>query len=308
MSHHHDHTHHHSTHSSASGMIVAFFLNLAFSIFELLGGVLTGSVAILSDALHDLGDALGIGLSCLLEKKSRKGPDATHTYGYLRYSTLGGLTTTVILLAGSCLVIAGAIRRMLRPALIHYDGMLLFAVVGVVVNTVAALLTRRGKSINGRAVNLHMLEDSLGWAVVLAGALVMRFTDWVILDPLMSMGVAVFILIHALGNLREISDLFLEKTPRGIDVEKLSVHLSELEGVEEIHHLHVRSLDGMRHDATLHVVVNGDPQAVKEAVRAALCEHGIVHATIETEIKGEACEAAVCGLTRGSHVEHSHCH
>ena len=129
MAHHHHHHHDHS-HRSPGGMLVAFLLNLGFSILELIGGLLTGSVAILSDALHDLGDAAGIGLSCLLEKKSRKSPDATHTYGYLRYSALGGFITTSFLLAGSCLVIIGAVRRLLHPTALHYDGMLLFAVVG----------------------------------------------------------------------------------------------------------------------------------------------------------------------------------
>ena len=208
MSHHH---HHHAL-TSAARILTAFLLNLCFSVFELIGGIFTGSVAILSDALHDLGDAAGIGLSFFLERKSRKQPDATHTYGYARYSVLGGLITTVILLAGSCLVIYNAILRLLNPTPIHYNGMLIFAVVGVAVNLAAAIFTRHGESLNQKAVNLHMLEDVLGWIVVLIGALVMRFTDWVFIDPLMSIAVAIFILVHAVGTLREILNLFLEKT------------------------------------------------------------------------------------------------
>ena len=310
MSHHHHH-HHDHTPTSAARILTAFLLNLFFSVFELIGGILTGSVAILSDAIHDLGDAAGIGLSFFLERKSRKQPDATHTYGYARYSVLGGLITTVILLAGSCLVIYNAILRLLNPSPIHYNGMLIFAVVGITVNLAAALFTRHGDSLNQRAVNLHMLEDVLGWIVVLIGALVMRFTDWLFLDPLMSVGVAVFILIHALKNLKEILDLFLEKTPDGVTVEELTAHLTELAGVVSIHHVHIRSLDGIRHYATLHAVIDGDPAAAKAAIRAEMAEHGITHATIETETPDEVCGEIECrvgsnGESCGGHHHHHH--
>ena len=304
------HPHHHSP-TSAARILTAFLLNLCFSVFELIGGIFTGSVAILSDALHDLGDAAGIGCSFFLERKSRKAPDATHTYGYVRYSVLGGLITTVILLAGSCLVIYNAVLRLLNPSPIDYNGMLIFAVVGVAVNLAAALFTRHGDSLNQRAVNLHMLEDVLGWIVVLIGAVVMRFTDWVFLDPLMSMGVAVFILIHALKNLKEILDLFLEKTPDGVTVEELTAHLTALAGVVSVHHVHIRSLDGTRHYATLHAVINGDPAEAKAAIRAELAEHGITHATIETETPDEVCGEVECrveanGESCGGHHHHHH--
>lgn len=283
MSHHHHHHHHHHAHTSSSRILLAFLLNLCFSVFELVGGIFTGSVAILSDALHDLGDAAGIGCAYLLEKKSRKAPDATHTYGYARYSVLGGLITTVILLTGSCAVIYHAVLRLLHPSPIYYDGMLIFAVVGVAVNLIAALCTRHGESLNQRAVNLHMLEDVLGWVVVLVGAVVMRFTDWVFLDPLMSIGVAAFILVHALKNLKEIGDLFLEKTPEGISVEELTARLTAIEGVVSVHRICVRSLDGNTHCATLHVGIDGDPATVKAAIRGELAEHGIAEVTIEVD-------------------------
>lgn len=310
--HHHDHSHHHDgAHSAAARILIAFLLNLCFSVFELIGGLFTGSVAILSDALHDLGDAAGIGCSFFLERKSRRQPDATHTYGYLRYSVLGGLITTVILLTGSCLVIYNAILRLLTPTTIDYDGMLIFAVVGVVVNLAAAIFTRHGDSLNQKAVNLHMLEDVLGWVVVLIGALVMRFTDWVFIDPLMSIGVAIFILINALGTLKEITNLFLEKTPDGISVEELTEHLTSLDGITGVHHIHVRSLDGGRHYATLHAVVTGDPATAKAAIRAELAGHGITHATIETESPNEVCGETECHVSPssaacGGHHHHHH--
>lgn len=289
-------------------ILIAFILNLSFAIFEALGGLVIGSVAILSDAIHDLGDAMSIGIAFFLERKSRRPPDEGHTYGYLRYSVLGGLLTTVILFAGSIGVIVNALSRILSPTPIHYDSMIIFALLGVVVNFIAAYFTREGDSINQKAVNLHMLEDVLGWVVVLMGAVVMRFTDLTILDPLMSMGVAAYILYHAVKNLKSAADLFLEKTPRGIDVRELEEHITHIDGVLEIHHIHVRSLDGFRHCATMHIRCRGDHHEIKEAVRRELAEHGICHATLELEEENETCHNPGCDLHTISAPAHHHSH
>ena len=173
-------------------ILIAFILNLAFSIFEFVGGIISGSVAIMSDAVHDIGDAVSIGVSYFLEKKGEK------------YSIIGAFITTFTLLIGSIVTICNAIGRLMEPAKINYDGMIVFAIVGVCVNLCAAFVTREGDSLNQKAVNLHMLEDVLGWIVVLVGAVVMRFTDFILLDPIMSIGVSAFILINAIRNLIEI--------------------------------------------------------------------------------------------------------
>ena len=286
----------------------AFVLNLLFSVFEVVGGLFTGSVAILSDAIHDVGDATGIGISYLLEKKSKKQPDGTHTYGYARYSVLGGLLNTLILLIGSALVILNAAQRLIHPTPIDYNGMILFAVVGVIVNLAAALLTNRGDSLNQKAVNLHMLEDVLGWVVVLVGAVIMRFTDLPIIDPLMSIAVAIFILINALQTLQEILHILLENTPSSICLETIKEHLSQIDGVLDLHHIHIWSLDGQAHYATLHAVCKADPQRVKQELRAELKRQGIAHVTIETEAAGEVCSEPHCRSNgRRSHVG-CHCH
>ena len=159
-------------------IFIAFLLNLSFSVFEFIGGIITGSVAIMSDAVHDIGDAASIGISFFLEKKSKGKPDEKYTYGYARYSVVGGLITTLILLLGSVMVIYNAVNRIIEPTEIDYTGMIIFAVVGVCVNFCAAIFTREGGSLNQKAVNLHMLEDVLGWLVVLMGAIVMKFTDF----------------------------------------------------------------------------------------------------------------------------------
>ena len=289
-------------------ILIAFILNLAFSVFEFVGGIFTGSVAIVSDAVHDIGDATSIGISYFLEKKSKKKPDEKYTYGYMRYSVIGSVITTLILLTGSSFVIYNAVMRIFTPSDINYDGMIIFAVVGVIVNFCAAFFTREGNSLNQKAVNLHMLEDVLGWAVVLVGAIVMRFTDFALIDPLMSIGVAVFIFANAFKNLKESVDLFLEKTPHGIYVEEIKAHLIEIDGVLDVHHIHVWSMDGHNNYATMHIVTNVDAHHIKDAVREELKEHGIGHATLELETENEHCHEEKCNidfkLSSGHHHHH----
>ena len=289
-------------------ILFAFILNLAFSLFECIGGIFTGSVAIISDAVHDIGDATSIGVAFFLEKKSKKQPDEAYTYGYARYSVIGGAITTLILLFGSAIVIYNAILRIIHPSAINYNGMILFAIVGVCVNLGAALLTRRGDSLGQKAVNLHMLEDVLGWLVVLVGAIVMRFTDLCVIDPLLSIGVAIFILINAIKALGETLEIFLEKTPHGVDVGELKTHVCKIDGVLDVHHIHVWSMDGHHHYATMHVVANGAPHDIKERVRKELHEHGIEHVTLELETEGEHCHEKNCHVEFQAETGHHHHH
>ena len=288
-------------------ILTAFILNLAFSVFEFFGGIFTGSVAIVSDALHDIGDAAGIGISYFLEKKSKKEPDEKYTYGYVRYSAIGSVITTSILLFGSVMVIFNAVSRMIEPTEINYQGMIVFAVIGVAVNFGAAFLTRNGESLNQKAVNLHMIEDVLGWGVVLVGAIVMRFTDFALIDPIMSIGVAGFIFVSAVKNLKEVTDLFLEKTPNGIDIKEIKDHIVTIDGVIDVHHIHIWSMDGQHNCATMHIVTNSASYRVKENIRKELKEHGISHVTLELEEEGEPCCEENCHVDFNI-TSFGHCH
>ena len=293
---------------SEKNIFIAFLLNLSFPLFEFIGGIFTGSVAVMSDAVHDIGDAASIGIAFFLEKKSKREPDEKYTYGYVRFSVLGGLITTLILLFGSAVVIVNAVGRIIRPTEINYDGMIVVALIGAVVNFVAAYFTREGDSINQKAVNLHMLEDVLGWIVVFVGAVVMRFTDLAIIDPIMSIGVAIFILINAVKNLKEVLDLFLEKTPDGISVEEIIEHLRVIDGIEDVHHMHLRTIDGHSVYATMHIVTDEDSHTIKDKVRKELREHGIVHSTLELETTEEHCHERECHVeaSRDNHGHHHH--
>ena len=293
-------------------ILIAFFLNLAFSIFEFIGGTITGSVAIVSDAIHDIGDAISIGFSYLLEHKSKRKPDDVYTYGYIRYSVVGSLITTVILFLGSVVVIYNAVVRIFNPVPINYDGMIIFAVIGTIVNLCAAIFTKDGHSLNQKAVNLHMLEDVLGWIVVLIGALVMRFTDISIIDPLLSILVSVFILTNAVKNFKQIENLFLEKTPMGIKIDELKEHIMEIDGILDVHHVHVWSIDGYSNYATMHIVTDADGSVIKGKIRQELSEHNIGHVTLELETSSEHCHYKECHIEQnddhGHHHHHHHHH
>ena len=292
-------------------ILIAFILNLVFSVFELFGGLFTGSVAIMSDAVHDLGDAVSIGVSYFLERKSKKAPDQSHSYGYGRYSVLGAAITNLILLVGSAFVIYQAVMRLIAPVEIHAQGMVWLALLGAAMNLAATWFTRSGESMNEKAVNLHMLEDVLGWLVVLIGAVVIRITDFWRIDPLMSIAVALFILYHALTGMGRVLDVFMEKTPDGIDVDELIHHIQHIDHVEDVHHLHIWSLDGMNHCATVHIRAGKcDAVALKAAVREEFEEHGVAHVTVELEEAGENCGNTHCEpakqLTHGHHHHHHH--
>ena len=292
---------------SQKRILTAFVLNLIFAVFELLGGALTGSIAIISDSVHDLGDSLSIGISYILEKKSKKEPDDKYTFGYARYSVLGSLIMTVILIVGSIFVIIHACDKIIHPTEINYNGMIIFAIFGVVINLVAAISTHKGDSLNEKAVSLHMLEDVLGWGVVLVGAVLMKFTDISYIDPIMSIGISIFLLVNAFKNFRKILDIFFEKAPDGIDISELKHHLKEIDGVIDVHHFHLRTLDGANHIATLHIVTDSDPSAVKKAVKEELSEHGISHTTVEIETPEEECKDLICHPQTAEH-NHNHSH
>ena len=290
-------------------ILIAFLLNLFFSVFELIGGIFTKSIAIISDAVHDFGDSISIGVSYFLEKKSKKKPDNKYTFGYTRYSVLGALITNTILIIGSTLVIYNAIERIINPVDINHNGMIIFAIVGTVVNIIAAYATKEGDSLNQKAVNLHMLEDVLGWIVVLIGAIVIKFTNFTLIDPILSILVAIYILSNAIKSYKKIFNLFLEKTPEDIKIEELKEHILSIKGVEGIHHIHIWSMDGINNYATMHIVTDTKKlDELKKAIKEELKEHGISHTTIETEDKDTECSEHECSIIESNHHGHHHHH
>lgn len=294
--HHHSHSHHHHhSHGTALGrMQTALILNFTFACVELAGGLWTNSVAILSDALHDFGDALAMGLAIFLEKFSQKKSDGHFSYGYRRFSTLGALITGLILLFGSVMILVEAIPRLMNPQQPHASGMILLAVLGLAVNGYAAYRVSKGESLNERMLMWHMIEDVLGWALVLVGAIVMKFFDLPQLDAGMAIALALWIIYNVFRNLREAVQVFLMASPQQVSVADVENAILKIPKVEGVHHGHLWSLDGQSHIYTGHIVLSStstvaDMESVKSAAKKLVKEFGIVEATIETEVDGSSC-------------------
>jgi cobalt-zinc-cadmium efflux system protein len=186
--------------------------------------------------------------------------------------------------------------------------MIIFAIFGICVNAGAAFFTREKGSLNQKAVNLHMLEDVLGWAVVLVGSIIMHFTDFALIDPIMSICVSVFIFVNAIKNLKSAIDLFLQKTPKGIEVNEIKEHIMNIDGIIDVHHIHIWSIDEHNNYATMHIVTESEPAEIKHSVRDELLECGIVHTTLELEAPNEHCEAQHCHIEHHNHTGCGHHH
>lgn len=294
--HNHDHTHDH--HHSTDNIKVAFWLNLGFAVFELAGGLYTNSVAVLSDALHDLGDSLSLGTSWYFQKKSLQKRDSNYTYGYRRFSLLGAFINCIVLTVGSVFIIMESVQRVFNPSQPDAKGMLFIAVVGISVNLVAMLRLKRGKSINERVISLHFLEDVLGWAAVLIGSVVMMSFDVPILDPILSLGIALFILFNVFKNMKSVFQIVLQGVPENLSEEKIKVLLMSFPEVKDSHDIHVWSMDGNYHIVTLHVVVANSlsvsqQEDLKTRIKEALGKLSIQHATVELETENYNCAAEI---------------
>lgn len=270
---------------SSRNMTIAFLLNFSFAIIEFIFGLLFHSSAVLADAIHDTGDALAIGLSTLFEKISTKKEDREYTLGYKRYSLLGALLTSVILLIGSTLVIVENVPKLFAPEKVNYDGMLVLGIVAIAVNTAASRVVSHGHSHNESILSLHFLEDILGWLAVVGVSIILRFTDWYFLDPLLSLVIAGFILSKALPKFWENIQIFLDHVPSDVDLSQLYQEIAVLENVRAITQLNVWTTDGLEKYAMLHICLeNPNLLAETQAVlRQKLLAYGIAKVTIQTD-------------------------
>jgi len=286
------HEHHHE---DVKNIKVAFFLNLFFTLFEIAGGFFTNSMAILSDAVHDLGDCLSLGMAWYFQKISRKRSDNSFSYGYKRFSLLGAIINSIVLTVGSIFILTEAIPRIFHPEKTQAAGMFFLAIVGVLVNGLAFFRLKKGSSLNEKVVSLHFLEDVLGWVAILVGAIIMYFFNVPLIDPVLSVGIAMFILFNVYKNIRQTLHIILQGIPVDIDVAELTEQLQQFKGIENVHDLHVWSVDGNYNVLTIHIVmVNSlDIQEITELkvkIRNSLKLKGIQHATIEFETRDEQCD------------------
>lgn len=282
-SHHHDHA---RTDGISRNLLIALLLNLGFAVIELAGGFYTDSVAIFSDALHDFGDSVALGVAFYLQKISGKPRDEFYSYGYRRFSLLGALVVSSILLIGVALVMRESLERLFHPKSADAKGMLLIAIFGIIVNIFAALRVRKGSSLNERAVYLHLLEDALGWIAVLTSSIVMLFFHLPLLDPLLSLGISVFILFNIYKNLRRVVRILLMEVPGHVKLPEFESAVRALKNIQDIEDLHLWTLDGENHVLTMQVIVSdkldfSTLRKIKKQIRQIAQEQGIYHSTIE---------------------------
>lgn len=277
----------------------ALVLNLAFTVIELVGGLLTNSLAILSDALHDLGDTVSLVLAWQLARISSRRGDETFSYGYRRFSLLGAVVMSALLIAGGVIVAAEAIPRLFHPEATYAPGMLFLAIGGLAINGLAALRMRGGRSLNERIVTWHFVEDVLGWAAVLAASVVMWIWDVPWLDPFLSVLITLYVLWNVVRHLRETLVIFLQGIPASVKLDEVEQAIRATPGVAGVHHTHIWSQDGEHHVLTAHVVTHaGAVSSFDEATRLRvrlkkqLARFGISHATLELEL--DPCNGATC--------------
>ncbi|MCB0176301.1 MAG: cation transporter [Anaerolineae bacterium] len=299
----HDHSHAHSS----SNIKVAFFLNLGFTLLEIVGGVLTNSVAILSDAVHDLGDSLSLGLAWYLAGYSEKGQTNRYSYGYRRFSLLGAFINAVVLVVGSLYILSEAIPRLINPEQSSAPGMIIFALIGIAVNGAAVLRLRNDQTMNAQVVTWHLLEDVLGWVAVLAVGVTLLFVDIPILDPILSILITLYVLYNVIRNLWKTVELFLQATPDNIDLTDIIQKLEAVPGVQSSHHTHLWSLDGEHHVLTTHLVVDqhtsrDEVMRIKAATKDVVNDLNLEHLTIEIEYEDEDCSV------RAASQEHQYEH
>src|SRR5574344_73232 len=283
-------SHSHSSENAAKNIGVVFWLNAFFVVVEVIGGFLTNSIAILSDALHDFGDCLSLAIAYGLQKKSERKRDRFYSYGYKRFSLLGTVFLSGVLTVSSIFVIIEAVKRIVAPQEVSADGMLWLAIAGIFINGAAALRLHKGSSLNERAVFLHIMEDVLGWVAVLIVSIVMLFIKWPILDPILSVCISIWVLSNVYGNLKKTFRILLQAIPDGVNVEELKQRIEVLPGINSVHDLHVWSLDGESHVMTLHVVTESDSEELRHRIYLIGQEYNITHTTIECELPGSKCD------------------
>jgi cobalt-zinc-cadmium efflux system protein len=295
----HNHSHEHKNTDSEGNIKLAFWLNTVFALIEVAGGIATNSIAILSDALHDAGDSVALGVAWYFQRISSRKRDDKFSFGYKRFSVLGALINSLILLSGSCVILVEAIPRIIAPQPVHAGGMLYLAILGIIVNGFAVLKVKRGVTQNEKVISIHLLEDLLGWIAVLLVSIILHFYDIPVLDPLLSVAITIFILYRLYGNLRKTFRILLQGTPTQMQAEEIREHILQIKDITNIHDLHVWTMDGSFHVATLHLEVSREfslveTEELKLKVRHELQQLHIEHATLEIELQGQPCVLNDC--------------
>lgn len=298
MAHEHHHHHHHPTltydQTTGRNFILGIVLNLAFVLVEAGAGLWLGSLALLSDAGHNLSDVFSLLLALLAFRMMRIQPSQKYTYGYKRMTILVSLVNALLLFVAVAAILWSSVEKILHPSPVQGEVVAWVAGIGILVNAFTAYLFFKGKDhdLNVKGAYLHMAADTLVSVGVLIAGVVIQLTGWYIVDPLIGIVVGVVILFSSWGLLRDSMTLTLDGVPRGIDPKKVKQTMLDQKGVIGVHHLHIWALSTTENALTAHVVVDdlAEEKEIKHAVKDALTGVGIQHATLELEKSGECAE------------------
>lgn len=303
LDHHHDHHGHHGHHhhehritSLNAAFVIGISLNMLYVVIEAVYGIIYGSMGLLSDAGHNLSDVAALLLAMVAFRLARRHPDARHTYGYRKFTIQASFINALILCVAVGAIIFESIDKIIHPTAVDGDAIAWVAGVGVVVNGITTWLFMRHKKgdLNVKGAFLHMLADTLVSVGVVVSGIIIHYTGWYMIDPIIGLAIALFIGISTKNLLVESFKLSIDQVPEGIDMEKLEKDLTEVAGVDSVHHIHVWALSTTENAMTLHAVVEeaSDPYTVISEIHHVASDNGISHTTVEPEQRDHPCHDA----------------
>ncbi len=278
-------THHHHK-KAGENLAFVFFMNLAFNIIVIVGGLATNSMAILADCIHDMSDTISIALAWALEKVAQKDSTDKYSYGYQRFSILGAVIISVFVIIMAFVILQEAIPRLFAPEGVDAQGMLLVAIVGIVFKSVSVYRLHEGETFNEKAILFHQLGDVFEWIAILVLSLVLMIWDGApYLDPFVSIGIALWLIFNLGRNLYKSVEVLLQKTPDNFDVDEFKTQILSIEGVKNIEDFHIWSLDGIDSVMTLKVNVDfkKNVEEIKHEIYSISNRYHVVDITIELD-------------------------
>lgn len=275
---------HHHHRKAGQNLAFVFFMNLAFNIIVIIGGLATNSVAILADCIHDMSDTISIAFAWFLERVSQKDSTDKYSYGYQRFSILGAVVISVFVIIMAFVILSEAIPRLFSPEGVDAGGMLLVAIVGIIFKSISVYKLHEGETFNEKAILIHQLGDIFEWVAILILSVVLMFWDGApYLDPFVSIGIALWLIFNLTRNLYKSLEVLLQKTPDHFDVDEFKSSIMSIEGIKAIDDFHVWSLDGIDSVLTLKVEIDdwNSQDKIKKQIYDISSRYHIVDITIE---------------------------
>ncbi|WP_407409331.1 cation diffusion facilitator family transporter [Methanobrevibacter sp.] len=277
---------HHHHKKAGENLAFVFFMNLAFNIIVIVGGLATNSMAILADCIHDLADTISIAIAWILEHVAQRDSTDKYSYGYQRFSILGAVITSVFVIILAFVILSEAIPRLFSPEGVDAGGMLILAIIGIVFKSLSVYRLHGGETFNEKAIFFHQLGDIFEWVTILVLSLILIVWDGApYLDPFVSIGIALWLIFNLGRNLYHAIEVLLQKTPDYFDVEKFKGQILAIDGVNGIDDFHIWSLDGIDSVMTLKVDVDfgKNVELIKNEIYEISQEYHIVDITVELD-------------------------